>query len=323
MKNVSEGLIENGFSKKNKKSEMGDKLRPYAYLSPALISIFVLTFLPILYTVYIAFTNYNMNHINDYTLVGFENFKYILTGPFKNIFLPVFGWTLAFAALSTLGTFFIGLLIAMMLNNPNMKEAPIYKAILVLPWALPATIAVLAWVGLYNTSYGGINIILQKLHIISQPIPWLTDATWARIGLLIANFWLGFPYMMNVCLGALSSIPSTYYEAADLDGASEWQKFIKITLPTITTTSLPLLIGTFAFNFNNFGSAYLITGGGPARLDTQFAGSTDILVSSAYKMSLTFNRYDLGAALSIVIFILIATVSLIQMKMTGAFKEVK
>lgn len=307
---------------KKRDSKIFDKIRPYAYLSPALISIFILTFLPIVYTLYIAFTNYNLNHIDNYSLVGFENFKYILNGPLKNIFIPVFGWTIIFAAISTLGPFLLGLVIAMMLNNQHMKEAPVYKAILVLPWALPATIAVLAWSGLFNAEYGGINVILKSLHLINSPIPWLSNANWARVGLILANLWLGFPYMMNVSLGALSSIPPTYYEAADLDGASEWQKFLKITLPTITDTALPLLISSFAFNFNNFGSAYLITGGGPARLDTQYAGSTDILVSAAYKMSLIYNRYDLGAALSIIIFLVIATVSIAQMRMTNAFKEV-
>jgi arabinogalactan oligomer/maltooligosaccharide transport system permease protein len=171
-------------------------------------------------------------------------------------------------------------------------------------------------------NYGGINILLKNLHIISTPIPWLIDPFWARVGVLIATFWLGFPYMMNVCVGALSSIPDTYYEAADIDGATKFQKFRKITLPSITASSLPLLISSFAFNFSNLSAAFLITGGGPPRATTQYAGYTDILASAVYKLSIQYNRYDIGAALSIVIFAIIGTISFINFKLTGAFKEV-
>ena len=115
--------------------------------------------------------------------------------------------------------------------------------------------------GLLNGSYGAINNLLLNLHLISDPIPWLTDPTWARVALIIVNIWLGFPYMMNVCLGALGAIPDSYYEAADVDGASKWLQFRKITLPSLTQISYPLLISSFAFNFNNFGSAFLITKG--------------------------------------------------------------
>lgn len=299
-----------------------DKLKPYVYLSPALISIFVLSFLPIVYTVYIAFTNYNLNHLYDYHLIGFNNFISIFNGPFKSLFFPVFGWTIIFAVVGTFGSFIIGLFLSILLNNSNMKEASVYKAILILPWALPGTIATLAWVGLLDMNYGGINILLKNLHIIKVGIPWLIDPFWARVGVLIATFWLGFPYMMNVCIGALSSIPNTYYEAADIDGATKVQKFMKITLPSLTSASLPLLITSFAYNFSNLSAAYLITEGLPARATTQYAGYTDILASTIYKLSMTSNRYDIAAAFSIVIFVLIGTISFINFKLSGAFKEV-
>lgn len=309
--------------KKRKKSKLFDRIRGYVYLSPALISIFFLSLLPIAYTVYIAFTNYNLDHMDNFKLVGLANFKQILNGPLKPIFLPVFVWTLIFASVVTIGNYFIGLLIAMLLNNSNMKERGFYKGLFIIPWALPSTIAILSWQGLLNEEYGPINLILKKLHIIQNNIPWLTDGNWARIGVLIVTIWLGFPYMMNVALGALSSIPDTYYEAAEIDGASWWQKFTKITLPSLTSSSIPLLISSFSFNFNNFGAAYLITGGGPAKASgSVFAGYTDILASSAFKMVNVVYRYDLAAALSILIFILIGTISIFQMKLSGAFEEV-
>lgn len=299
-----------------------DKARPYVYLSPALISIFVLAFLPIVYTIYIAFTNYNLNHLEDFHLIGFANFVSIFSGPFKSIFFPVFGWTIIFAVVGTFGCFAIGLILAILLNNPNMKESSIYKGLLILPWALPGTIATLAWIGLLDMKFGGINILLMNLHIIKSGIPWLIDPFWARVGILIATFWLGFPYMMNVCVGALSSIPTTFYEAADIDGATKFQKFRKITLPSLTSSSLPLLITSFSYNFSNLSAAYLITGGLPARTTTQFAGYTDILASTIFKLSLTNNRYDMAAAFSIILFLIIGTISFVNMKLSGAFKEV-
>lgn len=296
------------------------KLRPYVYLTPSIIPIIVLSFLPIAYTVYIAFTNYNLNNLENYKVIGLANFKDVLTGPFSKVFLPVFLWNVFFALVSTLGCFLIGLLFALLLNNEHMKESKIYKAILILPWALPATIAVLTWKGLLNQSYGGINMLFKALGLGGN-IPWLTDPTWARVGLIIMNFWLGFPYMMNVALGALTSISDTYYEAAEIDGAKWWHKFRYITLPSIASTCLPLLITSFAFNFNNFGSAFLVTDGGPARIGQQYAGYTDILISSAYKLSMRNNRYDISAALSVLIFIVVGTLSFIQLKKTNAFKE--
>ncbi len=304
-----------------KKGRQTVKALPYLIVS--LVYILIFTVLPIIYTVWISFTNKTI-YMNDgeSSFVGFSNFIDVVNGPFKEVFLPVFAWTVIFALLSTGGCFLIGLIMALLLNNPNMKEKGLYKAILVLPWALPATVAILSWQGLFNGTYGAINNALMNLHLISNPIPWLTDPFWAKVAIVIASLWLGFPYMMNVCMGGLSAIPETYYEAADVDGASKWTKFVKITLPSLARTAYPLLITSFAFNFNNFGSAYLITTGGPARLDTQFAGYTDILASVNYNLSTKFGRLDIASTLSIIIFIILATISYFQMRASGQFKEV-
>lgn len=292
------------------------------FLAPALISIFIFTILPIVSTIYYSMTNYTQYSQGKIDFVGLNNFKDVLTGPFTQTFLPVFAWTLIFALISTLGCFGIGLLLAMVLNNPNIKERAIYKGILILPWALPTTVAVLSFQGLFNGTYGQINALLMQLNLIQEPIKWLTDPNMARLCILIANIWLGFPYMMNVCLGSLAAIPEVYYEAAEVDGANKWKQFIKITMPSLAKTAYPLVISTFAFNFNNFGAAFLITGGGPARLETQFAGYTDILASVNYKLSMNFGRYDIASALSILIFIIIGSISFVQMKASGQFEEV-
>lgn len=296
--------------------------KAYFYLAPALVSILIFTVMPIAATIYYAFTDYTLYSKGNINLVGIKNFIEVLNGPFKQTFLPVFWWTIIFAVVSTLGCFLLGLIIALVLNNKNMKERNFYKGVLILPWALPAAVAILSFQGLLNGSYGQINNFLMSINLIKEPIKWLTDPTLARISILMVNVWLGFPYMMNVCLGSLAAIPEVYYEAAEVDGASKWKQFTSITLPSLAKTAYPLIISSFAFNFNNFGSAYLITQGNPARLDTQFAGYTDILASVNYKLSIQFGRYDIASALSIIIFLIIATISFIQMKASGQFEEV-
>lgn len=293
---------------------------PFAYLSPALLTIAIFSLGPVIYTIYLSFTNFNLNHFDTFQFVGFDNYKEILAGPFFKVFAPVFVWTVIYALAATGIAYLIGLILAILLNNPKMKEKNLYRAMLVIPWALPAAIAILAWQGLYNESFGQINLLLSKIGL--DKVAWLSDPYWAKFAVILTTVWLGYPFMMNVCLGALQAIPKDLYEAADIDGAGRWKKFTSVTLPGLTSSTLPLLISSFAFNFNNFGAAFLITGGGPPRADTQFAGYTDILVSSAYKMTLTFNRYDLASALSLVIFLIVGTLSFINMKFTKAFEEV-
>ena len=303
------------------KMKKKNNLKAYPYLLPALLSILVVTVIPIIYTIVISFTNYNMYHLEEFSFVGFANYLEVFTGSIRKVFFPVLGWTICFAVISTFGSYTVGLLLAILLNNPQMKESKIYRALLIVPWALPSTIAILAWQGLLNEQYGGIN---NLLHVIGMTynIPWLTNPLWARIGIIIVNIWLGFPYMMNVCLGGLQSVSPEYYESAKMDGASKFQCFKAITLPMVTKLSIPLVISTFAANFNNFGNIYMITQGGPARIDNQFAGYTDILASTTYKMTTWSNRYDLSATFSVLVFIIVGSLTLLNMHLSGQFKEV-
>ena len=290
------------------------------FILPALISILVFTIAPIVYTVFISFTNYNMYHLDDYNMVGWSNYVSVITGSISDIFFPVLGWNIVFAIICTVGGYSIGLFLAVLLNNPRMREAKIYKSILIVPWALPATIAILSWQGLLNESSGGINTLLNAIGVNS--IPWMTDVFWARTGIIIVNLWLGFPYMMNVCLGGLQSIDATYYEAARVDGATKWQSFKAITFPMVFRLSVPLVVSNFAFNFNNFSNIFMITKGGPARVGSQFAGSTDILASTIYKMTTQSNRYELSATLSVISFLIVGSLTLVNLNLSGAFKEV-
>lgn len=301
-------------------NKVKSNLTAYSYLSPALLSIFFLTLLPVIYTVYISFTNYNLYHLDDYDFVGLKNYQTLIGGAIQEVFFSVLLWTIVFAALSTLLAYATGMGLAVLLNNPLMKESRIYRSILIIPWALPATIALLSWQGLLNEQYGGINQVLMALGF-AEGLPWMTDAFWARTGIILVNIWLGFPFMMSICLGSLQSIPPTLYEVANVEGASRWHAFRRITLPLTLKVSLPLVVASFAANFNNFGNIYMITQGGPAKVNSPFAGSTDILASMVYKMTVWSNRYDLSATLSIVIFAIVGVLTLVNLRLSGAFKE--
>ncbi len=256
--------------------------------------------------------------------VGFKNYWSILTDPaVSGPFGRVFAWTVVFAALSVITTFILGLALAVLLNDPYLRFRQFYRVLVIVPYAVPAFISILVWKGLLNVNLGIINHVLMQLFHLK--IPWFTDPTWAKVALVLVNLWLGYPYMMIVSLGALQSIPGELYEAALVDGASWWQRFSKITLPLLLMPLAPLLIGSFAFNFNNFTLIYLLTGGGPPIPGAQTpAGATDILLSYTYNLAFkggVGNQYGLAAAVSMIIFLIIATISAINFHLSGALED--
>ena len=170
-----------------------------------------------------------------------------------------------------------------------------------------------------------INQILKAT--IGSGVPWLQDPVWAKVALVILNLWLGFPYMMIVCLGALQSINSEMYEAAVVDGASTWQQFYHITLPLLMVSVAPLLIASFSFNFNNFSVIYLLTRGRPPIVNAQTpAGHTDILISYTYRLAFESGRgvdYGLASAVTLVIFLITGAITFLNFRFTGALEEVR
>ncbi|MFN4224252.1 MAG: ABC transporter permease subunit [Fervidobacterium nodosum] len=264
-------------------------------------------------------------YISNY---GLKNFTRIFTDPtVSGPFAKIFVWNFTWAALSVLFTFVIGLILALVLNNPNLRGRAIYRSLLIIPWAIPAFISVLVWKnGFFNETYGIFNKFIITKLFGAEPIKWMNDPFWAKVAVLTVNTWLGFPYMMVVTLGALQSIPEDYYEAAAIDGATKWQRFWKITFPLLMTTVAPLLVGSFAFNFNNFVNIYLLTGGGPAMPNTTTpAGSTDILISYTYKLAFEGGRgqdFGFASAISILIFLIVGSLSFINFKLSGSFEEV-
>ncbi len=193
--------------------------------------------------------------------VGLNNFTKILTNEdIRGPFVTVFMWTFIWAILSVLETFVLGLLLAITMNSPNLPMQRLLRVLLIVPYALPSFITVKIWVGLLNPVLGFIGTKTPDF------MNWFTDPFWAKVGILLVNLWLGYPYMFLITLGALQSIPGDIYEAAKVDGASGFRQFRRITLPLLLVSIGPLLIGSFAFNFNNFAIIELYAGGGhPSR----------------------------------------------------------
>lgn len=263
-----------------------------------------------------------------YGFSGLSNFNELLTNKqITSPFFSVFIWTFEWAALSVFFTFSVGLILAVVLNNKHMKLRTIYRTLLIIPWAIPAFISIIIFrVGFFNVSFGIINRIFLGEFLHLGPINWFGDAFWAKVALFLVNTWLGFPYMMVIALGALQSIPDDLYEAASIDGSSKWHSFWAITFPMLMTPLAPLLIASFAFNFNNFNVIYLLTGGNPPIPNSITpAGQTDILLSYTYNLAFggaAGRDYSLAAAISILIFVIIAVISAVNFKLSGSFEEV-
>jgi len=220
--------------------------------------------------------------------------------------ISVFIWTVVFATVTVITQFAFGLLLALALNKP-IRGRRIYRSILILPYAMPSVMSILIWGGMFNTEFGAVN------EILGSNIAWFQDPTFARVAVILVNLWLGFPYFYLVSSGSLQAIPSELLEAAAIDGANPRQVFSKVTLPLLLQILSPLLIASFAFNFNNFNLIYLLTGGGPReQLDGEIAGATDILISYTYQIAFGSNLQDLGlaSAISVLIFFLVASISL-------------
>lgn len=254
-----------------------------------------------------------------------QNFTRLFTDPtLREPFFRVFLWTVMFAFLSVFTTFVIGLGLALAMDK-KIRGRAIYRSILILPYAIPSFMSILVWRGMFNTDFGIINRILMNWHLIGQNIDWFNSTIDSRFVVILVNLWLGFPYMYLISSGALQAIPSELKEAAAIDGASAWQQVRQITLPLLMQILSPLLISSFAFNFNNFNIIYLLTGGGPREaLAGERAGGTDILISYAYQTAITnpsSRDYGLASAISMFMFVIVAGLSLWSIRRSKALEE--
>ncbi|MFP4286123.1 MAG: carbohydrate ABC transporter permease [Candidatus Izemoplasmataceae bacterium] len=343
--------------------EVYEEAFEYIVLLPALMVITFISIMPILFGMMVAFTNYNNEHIPPGQLiswVGLENFRLIFTlgrsggMPFGEVFFRVLWWTLIWAVFSTLTCFFGGFFQAIILNNKNVAWRKVWRGILILPWAIPALISQMVFRVMFDNR-GFVNSVLSKtwvydflfengmlgrsfseagtgidrlLYFGNENIQWISNEAnpwFVRIFLIVLNIWLGFPFFMALMSGVMTSIDKSLYEAASIDGATGFQQFKFITMPLVLLATSPLLIMTFAGNFNNFGVIYFITGGGPGGdFTTAFAGQTDILISWIYKLTTDDNIrwYSMASVFSILIFLIIGTLSAWNFTRTRAFKEV-
>lgn len=256
-------------------------------------------------------------------VIGLDNFVRAFTEPgIREPLVRVTLWTFAFAIISVLSTFALGLGLAILFNDAKLRGQRWYRVAMVLPYAFPGFLSAFVWRALLNKDYGFINVVLLG----GAEVPWLTDELLAKVAILMVNLWLGFPYMFLITTGALQSIPEELMESARIDGASPWQQLRLIKLPLLLVSVAPLLITSFAFNFNNFSLIYLLTGGGPKDFDASInVGHSDILISMVYKIAFSTGEgrdFGLASAFSILIFFVVGTISYLSFRRTKTLEDV-
>ncbi|EOU5046181.1 maltose ABC transporter permease MalF [Escherichia coli] len=250
---------------------------------------------------------------------GWKNFTRVFTDEgIQKPFLAIFVWTVVFSLITVFLTVAVGMVLACLVQWEALRGKAVYRVLLILPYAVPSFISILIFKGLFNQSFGEINMMLSALFGVKPA--WFSDPTTARTMLIIVNTWLGYPYMMILCMGLLKAIPDDLYEASAMDGAGPFQNFFKITLPLLIKPLTPLMIASFAFNFNNFVLIQLLTNGGPDRLGTTTpAGYTDLLVNYTYRIAFEGGGgqdFGLAAAIATLIFLLVGALAIVNLKAT-------
>ena len=298
------------------------------FLLPSLLVLAGVVAYPFAFNLWISLTNLNMFHFLHPQFQGLGHYAKIvrLIGePFarplgqwpaalaQNEFYRIFGKTFAWTAVNLVFHFTLGLGAALLLNR-KLPARGLYRALLILPWAMPQYIVALTWKGMFSYSYGAVNLILGRLGL--GPVPWQSDATAAFASAMIANIWLGFPFMMVICLGGLQSIPQEMYEAADIDGASAWKKFWSITLPLLRPVLVPATVLGTVWTFNNLNILWLITEGGKP------ANQSHILVTYIYNEAFTLYRYGYAAAFSLIVFLILLIFSILFVRQTRGSEAV-
>jgi arabinogalactan oligomer/maltooligosaccharide transport system permease protein len=292
----------------------------YGLVLPALILIFLTVLYPLAYNVVLSFSNMSLTNLRDWEIVGFQNYQAMAAGGEATKFWSVFIKTIFWTAINVLFHVSLGVFLAVVLNGP-VRGKSIYRVLLVIPWAVPAYITALTWRGMFDEQFGAVNHAIRAVSWINdylpealrlEPINWLGEPGPAFAACIIANVWLGFPFMMVIALGGLQGIPADLYEAARIDRASRWQQFRLITLPMLKPVLIPAVTLGAVWTFNNLNVVWLVSNGGEP------ADSTHILVSYVYKAVFNSYQYGYGAALSMVLFFMLLTFSLLFLHRTRA-----
>ena len=285
--------------------------------------VLIFTILPLIFMISMAFTNYSKvdSHLVLFDWVGLENFKQIFDSGsmIGQSFWSVFGWTIVWAIFATFLNYIFGILVALLINRKGTKFKAFWRFIFILSIAIPQFVSLLI-VRSMLAQDGIVNVVLKNAGWITKSLPFFTNATWARITVIVVNLWIGIPYTILQVTGILQNIPMELYEAADVDGANGFVKFFKITMPYMLFVTAPYLITTFTANINNFNIVYLLTKGDPVMAGAT-AGKTDLLVTWLYKMTIDYQYYNLGAVIGIMTFIFLAIGSLLVYRRTKAYKD--
>ena len=277
---------------------------------PSFIILAAVVFYPFVYNVVLSFGNMNLTRIRDWNLVGFTQYVKIFTEPTQPDFYAIFGKTIIWTAVNVFFHVVLGVLLAIILNQ-KIRGKAVFRTILILPWAIPQYIVALTWRGMFNYEYGTINLIITK-YLNLPAVEWLRSPTEAFLACILTNVWLGFPFMMVVALGALQSIPHELYEAAEMDGARWHHRLRSITLPLIRPVMVPAITLGMIWTFNNLNIVWLVSNAGEP------SDVTHILVSYVYKSAFNYYSFSYAAALSMIIFAILLTMSLTFMKSSRA-----
>lgn len=292
-------------------------------LSLPLTGVLAFTVLPLVFMITMAFTNYSKqnDHLVLFDWVGLANFKKILNmqDAIGQTFWSVLGWTIIWAIFATFLNYIFGMILAIVINRKETHAKGFWRFCFVLSIAVPQFVSLLIMRTMLNES-GAVNVLLKNAGIINKSLPFWTDATWARVTVIVINLWVGIPYTMMQVTGILKNIPAELYEAAKIDGATSVQTFFKITLPYMLFVTTPYLITTFTGNINNFNVIFLLSGGNPTPVG-KTAGKTDLLVTWLYKLTVDKQFFNLGAVIGIMTFIVLAIVALVTYRNSGSYKD--
>jgi len=292
-----------------------ERLFVAALVVPAFIVLFGVVVYPFFYNLLISFSNMSLRHIRDWRLIGIGQYIRVFAEPSQPDFYAVFFKTVIWTVVNIVFHVVIGVSLALVLNQKEIRGKALFRAVLVLPWAVPQLIVALTWRGMFNYEYGAVNLILTQW--LGLPgVQWLKQPFEAFCAVIITNVWLGFPFMMVIALGALQSIPREMYEAADMDGASWLHKLTHITVPLIRPVMVPAITLGTIWTFNNLNIVWLVSNAGEP------SDQTHLLVSFVYKAAFNFYRYGYGAALSVVIFFILLAFSLTFMRKSKAAENV-
>ena len=294
-------------------------------MSPPFAFIVVFTIVPLVYMMLMAFTNYSKvdDHLTLFDWVGLANFASVFdsNSTIGKQFGDVLTWTLIWAFFATFLNFFMGTIVAMIINRKTTRLKGLWRTILSLTIAVPQFVSLLIIRTMFKEN-GAVNTVLQNLGFLAhgEALPFLTDATWAKVLIIVVNLWVGIPYTVMQVTGILQNIPAEQYEAATIDGANIVQQFMNITLPYMIFVMTPYIITQFTGNINNFNVIYLLSGGGPTYVGDS-AGQTDLLVTWLYKLSVDQQKYNLAAVIGIFTFVVLAVVALVTYRNSGSYKD--